>query len=235
MKLIFYYYCMNKKVIILISSLILLIIIGVVGYFLLYKKNPVAYDYNNENIVFAVVSPDQVDASQKERLDLKRKQALELYKTAPADSWTWIVIGNYHEFVKDYDKAIKDYERVLQLSPKDAMALQNLAHIYDSTKGDYAKAEYYYKQSIQSLPTGYQLYLDLALMYEYKMQKPTLAAATYLEGLKNLSNHPNLIIPLIRFYKRTGDAVEMQKYIKMLLDIDPANEQYKTEFGALLK
>jgi tetratricopeptide (TPR) repeat protein len=224
---------MKKYLLFILLPVFLIAVVALSVYFFYFKNKQQAFNYNDEASVFSVNIPDDFDSDRLQRLEEKKQQALNLYRTAKDDNWTWVVIGNYHEYAKDYSKAIKDYEKVLELNPGDIMALSNLAHIYEGQLQDYVKAEEFYQKSIQASPSNYQLYIDLALMYENKMQKPTLAVTTYLEGLKNNPDHPNLLIPLIRYYKKQGDMLETKKYAQMLLQKYPDNQQYLNEFGSL--
>lgn len=224
---------MNKKNIIIFSVIFLIILVG--GYFFFFKKKQPVFDYNNEALVFTVNRQGDFDPDRLNRLEEKRLQALDLYRKEINDNWTWITIGNYYEYARDYDKAILAYKRVLELNSNDTMALSNLAHIYDRQFFNYEEARNYYDQLITAVPYVYENYIDLANMYEYSMQKPTKAAETYLTGLQNIPGHTNLMIGLIRYYVRQNDLTEAKKYAAILFEQDPNNETYKRDFGKLLE
>ncbi len=229
---------MNKKNKIIIFSAVFLFIlaIGIIGgYFIFFKKSEPTLDYNNEILVFTVNKQGDFDQDRLNRLEEKRLQALELYRKDKNDNWTWITIGNYYEYGRDYEKAVLAYKRVLELNSGDIMALSNLAHIYEKQFADYETAKSYYEQLIVSVSSVYEYYIDLANLYEYRMKKPTKAAEIYLEGLKNIPNHPNLLIGLIRYYVRQNDLPEAKKYAEILFKEYPNNELYKRDFGKLLE
>ncbi len=228
---------MNKKnKIIIFSVIILFVAVGIIGsYFVFFKKSPSVFDYNNETLVFTVNKQGDFDQNRLDRLEEKRLQSLESYRKDKNDNWTWVAIGNYYEYARDYDKAILAYERVLELNSNDTMALSNLAHIYEKQFSNYEEARSYYDQLITAVPFLYENYIDLANMYEYKMQKPTKAAEIYLTGLQNIPGHSNLLIGLIRYYVRQNDLTEAKKYAEILFKKDPNNELYKRDFGKLLE
>jgi len=228
---------MNKKKIIIFSIIFLFIlVVGITGvYFFFFKKSQPVFDYNNEAFVFNINKQGEFDRDRLNRLEEKRVLALDLYRKEINDNWTWITIGNYYEYARDYDKAVFAYKRVMELNSNDTMALSNLAHIYDRQFSNYEEARNYYDKLITAVPYLYENYIDLANMYEYKMQKPTKAAETYLVGLQNLPGHPNLLIGLIRYYVRQNDLIEARKYAEILFKQDPNNETYLRDFGKLLE
>ena len=74
-----------------------------------------------------------------------------------------LLTGNAHTYLRDYPEAISSYDRVLDLSPGDSDATQNLvlalregARKAGSEEKDYAIAIQYLERAIQMVPTDHE-------------------------------------------------------------------------------
>ncbi|OGH72779.1 MAG: hypothetical protein A2921_01470 [Candidatus Magasanikbacteria bacterium RIFCSPLOWO2_01_FULL_43_20b] len=225
---------LSKKNILFFSALLLVVIIF--AWLLLAKKNGGEdVGLNNSEQLFNVAIPADFDDNKKERLAEKLAEARALYEKDKNYNWTWVVLGNAYEFVRDYDRAILAYEKSLELNKNTITAVLSLADIYERQKKDYSLAEEYYKKAIAIDYTKPDIYITLAKLYEFRLNQPDKSEATYLQGLQNLENNPDLLVGLITFYQRTNSAAKAGEYARKLLALYPDDTSYKKDFGDLAK
>lgn len=118
-------------------------------------------------------------------------------------------------------KALEYYQKVLKIDPKNILALNNTANIYDDL-GDYEKSESYWLELIGYYPTKPTFYRSLGYLYRYRLNKtPTEIEAFFQEGLVKTNNHPDLLTWLISYFQEIGDNQKFVEYANLL------NEQQK--------
>ena len=132
-------------------------------------------------------------------------------------------VAVYLDVLRQTDKAIEQYEYLLTISPKHSLALGDLAKIYVD-RGEYEKAEEYYKKVIKTNPLLSQGYIDLAEVYrvfipEKKSEIPQLIK----EALKECSQSIDLTLYLAEFYEKEKEYQLAIECYQKVLDIDPNN------------
>jgi tetratricopeptide (TPR) repeat protein len=187
------------------------------------------------NDIFNIEIPDDFDQYKIERLDNKIAETKQAFVEKPGDSWTWVMIGNMYEFVRDYERALVAYHKSLDITPNDITSTLNIATINEEQLLNYTEAEKYYSQAISIFPQTPDLYDRLALLYWRKMNRLEDAEVIYLQGLDQTKEHPDVILDLISFYDQTNQLDKKLIYVKKLLETYPDNELYKKDFGDLIQ
>lgn len=225
----------NKPIIYII---ILIILAALAAYWLLFKNNfntNSEDEWNDINYIFNVSVPDDFDEYKIERLNEKIEDSKNAYQEKPTDSWTWDMIGNMYEFVRDYDRALAAYYRALEFEPQDITAVLNVATIHENYVIDYSESEKYYSQAISIFPQIPDNYDRLALLYWRKMDRLDDAEAIYLQGLDQTNNHLDVLLDLINFYVRTDQEDKAKFYAEQLLKNYPDNPTYERDYGYLVE
>lgn len=219
----------------LLLALFLLIIGAIFVWWRQGQSNQPVADWNNPDYVFNIDIPADFDEYKIARLQKKIDEARQAYTEEKENNYTWDIIGNMYEFVRDYERALVAYHKSFDKEPKDVIAILNIATIHEEYVIDYQEAEKYYSQAIMIFPQQADVYNRLALLYWHKMNKFEEAETTYLQGIEQTGNKPELIINLIRFYENTGQIDKQTAMAKKLLELYPDNEVYQNEFGSLIK
>lgn len=185
------------------------------------------------NYVFDIEIPQDFDKYQVERLNGKIEEAKIAYQEKPDDNWTWVMLGNIYEFVGDYDRALEVYYKALSITPDDITSILNIATISEEQFNDYGEAEKYYSKAIAVFPQMPDLYNRLAMLYWHKIGNLENAEKTYLQSVDQSKGHPDALLAIIDFYRRTGQEDKARPYAQQLLDNYPDNDLYQEEFGYL--
>jgi tetratricopeptide (TPR) repeat protein len=215
---------------------LILVLIGI-AFFWWRQNNPIAktMDWGNPDYVFDIQIPADFDQNKIDRLQGKITEARKAYDERVDDNYTWDIIGNMYEFVRDYDRALVVYQKSLAKQPNDVIAILNIATIYEEQKKDYKEAEKYYSQAIVLFPEMPDVYERLANLYWHKMNKLQEAETTYIQGIDQTVGKPELIVSLINFYEKTEQLEKQKASAKKLLELYPDNEVYQRDFGNLVK
>ncbi len=224
------------RFIVLIVILVIVMVAGIFYFFLSNnKKNTI--DWENESDVFNITIPADFDQTKLDRIEEKKKNSLDLYRTNKGDEWTWITIGNLYEFAHEYERAVLVYKKVVEMDKNNISALINLANIYDKQFSDYAEAVKYYKiiEDAGLLRTNTQLYNDFAMLYYLKMDNPAAAEDIYLRGLMEMENSADLIANMIAFYKYENNPDKAKEYARKLVELYPDVEMYKKQYSEFLR
>lgn len=225
----------KRKKIYLLAVIFLLVASGVFIWWWQGQQSQKKVDWNNPDYVFDIKIPDDFDQTKIDRLELKLTEARKAYAEKKEDNYTWDIIGNMYEFVRDYDRALVVYKKSLEMQPKDVIAILNIAAIHEQYIIDYNEAEKYYSQAIVLFPQMPDVYERLAGLYWHKMNKLQEAETTYIQGIEQTSNKPGLITSLINFYEQTGQIDKQKAAAKKLLELYPDNEAYEKDYGYLVK
>ena len=230
-------FMLSKKNILIFVCLLLLaaVAVFVVWYQRVGREETKNLSLDNPEQLFNVVVPADFDDAKKERLAEKLAEARVLYEKNKEDNWTWVVLGNMYEFVRDYDRAILAYEKATELNKNTITAILSLADIYERQKKNYALAEEYYKKAIAIDNTKPDIYITLAKLYEFRLNQLDKSEGAYLQGLQNLENNADLLVGLITFYQRTNNTAKAGEYARKLLILFPDDVGYQKDFGALAK
>ncbi|MFA6253175.1 MAG: tetratricopeptide repeat protein [Patescibacteria group bacterium] len=225
----------KRKKIYLLLVVFLLVIGSLFVWWYQNQQSKIKVDWDSPDYVFDIKIPDDFDQTKKDRLELKLTEARKAYAEKKEDNYTWDIIGNMYEFVRDYDRALVAYQKSVAKQPKDVIAILNIATIYEEQKKDYQEAEKYYSQAVVIFPQMSDLYQRLANLYWHKMNKLQEAETTYVQGIEQTSNKPELITSLINFYEKTGQIDKQKASARKLLELYPDNEVYKKDYGYLVK
>jgi tetratricopeptide (TPR) repeat protein len=119
-----------------------------------------------------------------------------------------------------------EYEKVVRLSPKDALAYNNLGNIYrDLHETDKAIAAY--KKAIDLNPRSVNTYANLASVQQHNQERIDEAIATYQQGLKVLPDDSQLQLLLGLAYEANHDTTRAVQTYKNILTHDPGNTAAK--------
>ncbi len=227
---------LKKRTKIYLLLAVFLLVVG--GFFVWWwqgQQSQKKVDWDNPDYVFDIKIPDDFDQTKIDRVQLKITEARKAYAEKKEDNYTWDIIGNLYEFVRDYDRALVVYKKSFEMQPKDIIAILNIGTIYEEQKKDYKEAEKYYSQAVVIFPQMVDVYDRLANLYWHKMNQLDQAETTYIQGIEATSGKPDLIVSLINFYGQTEQIEKQKATAKKLLELYPDNELYKKDFGDLAK
>lgn len=219
----------------LLLALFLVLLAGVFVWWRQTRVTQKTVDWDNPDYVFDIKIPDDFDQTKKDRVQLKMTEARKAYTEKKEDNYTWDIIGNLYEFVRDYDRALVVYKKSLEMQPKDVIAILNIGTIYEEQKKDYKEAEKYYSQAVVIFPQMVDVYERLANLYWHKMNKLDQTETIYIQGIEATSGKSDLMVSLINFYGQTGQTEKQKAIAKKLLELYPDNELYQKDFGNLVK
>lgn len=228
----------NKRKIYLIITMVTVAILCAGWWFFsgnIIKKTPVRDNWSDSNYIFNIKIPPDFDQYKIERLDSKIATAKQAFAEKPGDNWTWVMIGNMYEFVRDYDRALVAYHKSLAIMPEDITATLNIATINEEQFNNYGEAEKYYSKAISIFPQIPDNYDRLAKLYWRKMDRIEDTEAIYLQGLEQTKRHVDILLDLLDFYERTNQAEKMKPYAIELLRDYSDNQLYQDKFGYLIK
>jgi len=219
----------------LLLVLFLVILAGAFVWWRQIKTTQNKIDWDDPNYVFDIKIPDDFDQTKKDRVQLKMTEARKAYAEKKDDNYTWDIIGNLYEFVRDYDRALVAYQKSFAKEPKDVIAILNIGTIYEEQKKDYKEAEKYYSQAVVIFPQMIDVYDRLANLYWHRMNQLDQAETIYIQGIEATSGKPDLMVSLINFYGQTEQIEKQKATAKRLLELYPDNDLYKKDFGDLAK
>ncbi|MBI4427403.1 MAG: tetratricopeptide repeat protein [Candidatus Magasanikbacteria bacterium] len=228
---------LSKKNILIFVGILLLVVavMSAVWYKRAGRSDNMNVSLENQEQLFNVVAPADFDDAKKERLAGKLAEAKDLYGKDKNNNWTWVVIGNMYEFIRDYDRAIPAYEKAIEFNKSTISAVLSLADIYERQKKNYSLAAEYYQKAITIDYTKPDVYISLAKLYEFRLNQLDKSEGVYLQGLQNLEDDPDLLVGLITFYQRINDTTKAGEYTKKLLARYPDNTSFQKDFGGLIK
>lgn len=201
-------------------------------YMVLQKFSESAQVYEKA-LALADIGPIQIKLHQAMRRAGKTGEAdarlTEWLKAHPSDIGARYYLGEVHMQGRNYNDAIESFKAVLRLAPQNALALNNLAWIYDQQENRLAleTAEQAYKLS----PASSEVQDTLGWILLKKGQ-----TARSLELLRQAAASQN---PSIRFHYATalaksGDKDQARRILKQLLTSKQSFPESK-EADALLK
>ncbi len=130
---------------------------------------PMESDKNPEPAMTTTTAPETLVATARKLVSCRRfgkaveclDRALELHPEAS----DWIRYrGEVLQIVARHEEALRDFERLLQMSPADAMAWQKLAHSLRSL-GRIQEAETAYLEALKLAPDSVNSMADLGILY----------------------------------------------------------------------
>lgn len=180
-------------------------------------------------IAIQVNSSDKLPANIKQQfVDLAKEKVTEKLKQTPNDARYLVFAGSFYNRINQYDEAIKYLDRAMIVSPRKQSIYSELASSYLG-KGDYKKMFELLKESYELAPE----YKEAQIMY-------ALSAIYTRNGLlvKELLNKigEDVVISDNRFlqtYAAIGDYNSAMTILKVRLQKDPKNAQYKLSLASL--
>ena len=139
----------------------------------------------------------------------------------------WMILGLYRRKIGDYEGAAEAWEFLTKIHQGDARAFANLGSLYSQELKDYAKAEAWYRKSIEADAQAIGSYLALAEFYQYFTREPQKVVDTYLLGLRRNPSNLSMLFQLAYFYREQGEREKAIEYFTELLTQDPANANAK--------
>jgi tetratricopeptide (TPR) repeat protein len=139
-------------------------------------------------------------------------------KNPDNDLKAYLAIGINLNLLGQKEKALEFYERALAIDPKNILALNNIAEIYNDL-GQYKKAEYYWLKLINFYPEKTIFYRRLGYLYRYRLRKTSEEIEEFFrKGLEKTDNHPDLLNWLISYYQEIGNNKKFVEYANLLIE-----------------
>lgn len=213
---------MNRKSVISISILVVVVLAIVLWQ--------VAYNNPDQKLLNQIKNdPSLVEIFSKAKEVEKR---LLDSSVQPQDYLTlgfyWKSLGDRSNIKDFYYKSLDVYE-----SGAQKYGSQNVLFYWNAGKlaeeiSDYAKAESYYKKSIETAPGDESGYIGLASLYFYKMKKTEAEVLkVYEEGMKKMVINTPLVAARASYLRLVGDNAKALEDYKTLLNLFPENVGYK--------
>lgn len=140
---------------------------------------------------------------------------------------SYLLLGNAHYYLGNYDEAIRNYQNVLKIDPDNAEAQKNLGVVYREAgreygekKGDLRKAMDYLSRAYQLLPNDYET------VHAYGVASglsgnPQKALELFKKGVELAPNNATAYFNLGLAYYQIGDEESAQKSYDKAVEIDP--------------
>jgi tetratricopeptide (TPR) repeat protein len=130
-----------------------------------------------------------------------------------------------------YTDAIAPLKRVIELKPKDEMALSLLGIVYLQL-GSLNEAEAYFKRTLDVNSKNVDAYNNLSLVY-YKQQRYEAAISELRESLSIQPNNADTVRSLASMYLEMGQTEEAIREYKRVIQLDPKSESAYTTLAHL--
>ena len=152
---------------------------------------------------------------------------VEAQNIHPNYKMSYLLRGNGHYYLKEWDLSIASFQRVVDMDPGSEEALKNLGVAYrDAGKyygqelQDYNKAIQYLRQAVQYLPEEYEAVHSLGVAYGLSGQS-VMAVEMFRKGVELAPDNAMAHFNLGLAYQRTGDVENAQKHREIALELDP--------------
>lgn len=152
------------------------------------------------------------------------KKALDIH---PFYKNAYLLLGNAHNYLREFDASISYYDRVMQLDPNDTDALRNkgltlrdAGKYYGEVKGDLARAITYLQQADELIPNDFETLRLLGVAHGIGGQSQQ--AVRYFEQAVALQpQNPDALFNLGTAYQNAGQPDKAAEYHQRALDLDP--------------
>jgi len=152
---------------------------------------------------------------------------IEAQEIHPNYKMSYLLRGNGHYFIKEWDSAIASYNRVLVMEPGDAEATKNLGIAYrDAGKyygqelGNLPKSIEHLVRAAALLPTDYETVHSLGVAYGLNDQAFE-AIKMFQRGVEIMPENATAHFNLGLAFQRTGDAENAAKHRNIAVQLDP--------------
>lgn len=152
------------------------------------------------------------------------QKAIELH---PLYTNAYLIKGNAHFYLKEYDLAIQAYRQALTINPEYKEALQNLplalrdgGRYFGETEGNLTKAIAYLKEAEKYQPNDYETLRLLGVAHGVSQQH-ALAIDYFSRAAKLRPEIADAWLNLSTAYFASGDAMQGQAYLEKAKSLDP--------------
>jgi len=152
---------------------------------------------------------------------------LKAQKIHPNYKMSYLLRGNGHYYLEEWDQAIASYTRVLDMQPGNTEATRNLGIAYrDAGKyfgqevGDLPKSLEYLTQAYSMLPDDYETVHSLGVAYGLSGQTAQ-AVEMFQRGVEIMPDNATAHFNLGLAFQRTGDVENAAKHRNIAIELDP--------------
>ncbi|HEX2715568.1 MAG TPA: tetratricopeptide repeat protein, partial [Candidatus Acidoferrales bacterium] len=152
------------------------------------------------------------------------QRAEQLSDRLPA---VYVTLGRIHDDMGKHDLALQEYQHALQLNPRDADALNGMAHAYESA-GRLADAESAFKKTAAMRPDYWDGYNTLALFYDRRGRNQE-ALAQYRRAAELTPDNAQVYSNMGASYFNTGDPKllpEAENAFRKSIELTPSYPAY---------
>lgn len=129
----------------------------------------------------------------------------------------------------DYGKALACLEKVKEMNPRSARALQTMGEVFE-LRDEWDKAETLYREAVETNPRYIKAHQALSEFYEKKGD--TDKALQALEAAVEISpNNPDRQTRLGEIYMEKGDVDKAEEAFKIAVKHDPHSPERRTAIG----
>ena len=178
------------------------------------KNLPLAPNYKTSIVYSKDIAPEVRTQLDKNLATLVGRIDKDKY-----DLRSWIDLGTLHKMGGDYKAAATIWTYVTKLAPKNGIAFNNLADLYQNFLKEYPKAEANWLVAIKIDSSDTNPYRALFDLYNDLEKKPAAAEAILKQGIKANPNAVDLYVILARFYKAAGRAADAQAEYKQAIQV----------------
>ena len=162
-------------------------------------KRIVQFNYENRE-----AHKELADAYLKEKdYDKAFEHLSKAIKLGPFDPDLYLLQGVYYEDTGNIGMAVASYEKLLNRVPNSSRANNNLGEIYFN-KGEFKKAELFFKRAIGLNPLLSEPYLNMAKLYT-KNNEINNAVSFYKQAMELNPDNSEAFVSLAKIYFNKGD------------------------------
>jgi Tfp pilus assembly protein PilF len=147
-------------------------------------------------------------------------QALE---AAPGEIAPRIELAQLHEQRQEYDQAVALYRRVVDLAPRNVVALNNLGYALAVRQGRPAEGKPFAERALALLPTQ-GLIIDTLAWIEHLMGDNVSAATRLAEAIRLEPGSAEIRLHAAIVFAETGARAQAARELKEALRLDPRLE-----------
>lgn len=178
-----------------------------------------------------ITQSQKLDDSQEARKNQMLTEAAghlqEAIRIHPTFKNAYLLLGNCHNYLKQYEKSVTYYEKALDLDPGYQEAINNLGityrdagRYYGEQQGDLNKALEYLEKAYSMRPEEYETLRLLGVAYGIQGNSQK-AIFFFNEALKQNPDDANALFNLGTAYLNAGQAEKASEYHQRARAIDP--------------
>ncbi|MDX1407994.1 MAG: tetratricopeptide repeat protein, partial [Saprospiraceae bacterium] len=178
-----------------------------------------------ETLAMATEKPEGPERNELARSALEYlTRALAVH---PNYKLAYLLMGNAHFYLKQWDQSIAAYEQVLRFDPDNTEAQRNMGLVYRDAgrelgeqDGNIPGAISYLTRAVQILPDDYETVHSLGVAYGLNNQ-PQQAIEMFKRGVEIAPNNATAHFNLGFAYQQAGDLQNAQKHRDIAVSLDP--------------